>query len=528
MSEVAENIVQSENSESQISTGDQTPPESSLEGKDGKKPSSVAYYVKAFIGLAIMIFFQFIPAPAPITQIGMALLGYFIGLILLWSLVDMVWPTFIAICLFAFQAQQIYPGSYQLAGIYEAGMQSFGQWITLFVLGTLVICQALDETGTIRRITMWFLTRKYAKKNPWTFTFMLWLSGLVIALFLDVTVAQIFMIKIAHELFRELGFKKGDAWPRVIIIGITFTAILGFTMTPICHTLPILFTGISAAISGVPVNLLAYMLVGIPVGAVLWLIMYFWFRYVVKPDISQFKNVDFSIIDKKRPGKMDAREKGVVTISLIVLIAWIVPGFASFLAPQSAFTELVNALTSTFPLFAGIAAMGFIRIGGKPLLDIQEAFKKITWLPIILLAGIMMVSGAMGEDTTGIPAWIATYVVPLAEGYSPFIVIAILSVLCVFITNIANNVPVGIIFVSVGTPMALSMGMNPAIVAVTVSIAANLAYTIPPAYVPVGFAYADPYCNGGSVFRNGVVMAVASMVVSALLIYPLGVLFFGA
>ncbi|MDR2487118.1 MAG: anion permease [Clostridiales Family XIII bacterium] len=494
----------------------------------GAAPGNGAYYAKAFIGLAIMVFFQFIPAPAPITAVGMALLGYFIGLILLWSLVDMVWPTFIAICLFAFQAQEIYPGSYQMAGIYESGIQSFGNWITLFVLGTLVLCQALDETGTIRRITMWFLTRDFAKKSPWNFTFMLWLSGLVVALFLDVTVAQIFMIKIAHELFKELGFRKGDAWPRTVIIGITFTAILGFTMTPICHTLPILFTGISASITGQPVNLLTYMLVGIPVGFVIWIVMYFWFKLFVKPDVSQFERVDFAVIDAKRPGPMDAREKAVVTISVIVLLAWIIPGFLSFLAPSAGITATVNALTATFPLFAGIAAMGFIRIGGRPLLDIEHAFRSITWLPIILLAGIMMVAGAMGEATTGIPDWIAANVVPLSEGLSPFLVVAVIAISCIVLTNIANNVPVGIIFVSVGTPMAVNMGVNPAILAVTVSIAANLAYTIPPAYVPIGFAYADPYCNGGSVFRNGVVMALVSIVVSALLIYPLGALFFGA
>ncbi|MDR3332197.1 MAG: hypothetical protein LBT08_06175 [Synergistaceae bacterium] len=492
-----------------------------------KLPNTTSYYIKAAIGLAVMIFFQFITPPPPITQAGMALLGYFIGLIILWSLVDMVWPTFIAICLFAFQAKTIYPASYQMHGIYEAGIQSFGNWITLFVLGTLVLCHALNEVGTIRRITMWFLTRKYARKNPWTFTFMLLLSGLIVALFLDVTVAQIFMLNIAHELFKELGFKKGDAWPTIVVIGITFTAVIGFTMTPICHTLPILFLAINAGITGTPVNMLAYMLVGIPVGFVIWLIMYFWFRNFVKPDVSQFDNVDFNMIEKLRPGPMGKREKYVSIICLLVLIAWVLPGFASFLAPASAFTALMDELTATMPLYLGIAVLGLLHVDGRPLLDIEDAFKKISWLPIILLAGIMMVAGAMGEDTTGLPGWIAANVVPLAAGHSPFTVIAVIATLSILLTNVANNVPTGIIFVSVGTPMAMSMGLNPVVVAIAVCIGANLAYTIPPAYVPIGFAYADPYCNGGSVFRNGLVMTLVSVVVCAALIYPLGTLIFG-
>jgi sodium-dependent dicarboxylate transporter 2/3/5 len=500
-------------------------PDTALKG-EGKKKNMVSYYLWTFIGLALMIFFRFIPAPEPITQTGMAMLGFFIGMIVLWSVVDMVWPTFIGICIFAFDALDVYPQSMQMAGIYESGVQSFGNWITLFVLGTLILCYALNQVGTIRRITMWFITRKFAKKTPWTFTFMLWLSGLVIALFLDVTPAQIFMIMIAHDLFKELGFKKGDAWPRIVIVGITFTAIIGFTMTPICHTLPILFTGISAAISGEPVNLLAYMLVGIPVGAVIWLIMFAWFRFVVKPDVSQFKNVNFDILDKKRPGPMDKREKAVVIICVLIVLFWVIPGFVAFLAPDSKFNGLMNALSATFPLYLGIGVLGIIHIGGRPLLDIKEAFKNIEWLPIILLAGIMMVASAMGEDPTGIPAWISEKILPLTQGLSPFMLIGVIAVICVIITNIANNVPTGIILVSVGTPAAMSMGIDPAILAVAVCIGANLAYTIPPAYVPIGFAYADPYCNGGSVLRNGLFMVAASIVVCFLLIYPLGSIFF--
>jgi di/tricarboxylate transporter len=149
-------------------------------------------------------------------------------------------------------------------------------------------------------------------------------------------------------------------------------------------------------------------------------------------------------------------------------------------------------------------------------------------MPIILLAGIMMVASAMGEDSTGIPAWIMENVIPLVQGLSPFLFIGVICVIGTFLTNIANNVPVGIILVTVGTTAAMNMGLNPAILAVAVCISTNLAYTIPPAYVPIGFAYSDPWCKGSAVFKNGVAMMVFSMIVCFLLVYPLGALFFGA
>jgi sodium-dependent dicarboxylate transporter 2/3/5 len=81
-----------------------------------KKTRNAAYYIKSIIGLAIMLFFGQIPAPEPMTQLGMIVLGQFLGLIFLWTFVDMVWPTFAAIILFGFIAQQLYPNSFAMAG----------------------------------------------------------------------------------------------------------------------------------------------------------------------------------------------------------------------------------------------------------------------------------------------------------------------------------------------------------------------------------------------------------------------------
>ncbi len=486
-----------------------------------KKKIDGAYIVKSLIGIAIMLFFQFIPAPAPITQAGMAILGQFIGLIFLWSLVDMVWPTFFGMVLFGFQAMVIYPNSWQNAGIYEAGQQSFGNWVTIFVICCLLLCVALEEVGTVRRIVMWFVTRKFAKKSPWTFTFMLLLSALIISMFLDVTPAQFFMLGLAHELFQIFGFKKGDAWPRYMVVGITFTAILGFAMTPICHTLPILWMSIYSAIAGVPSNMLSYMLVGVPVGAVIWLIMLAWLRFVIKIDMSHFVNVNFDELEAKRPGPMEKKEKIVVTISLLVLACWLIPGILALVAPTSAVYGFMASMTDTSFILLGIVALAIIKIDGEPILNISRAFTKISWIAVILLAGIMMIASAMGEAPTGIPAFIATYIVPLANGLSPFALIAVISVLCILLTNIANNVPVGIILISAGVPMCMASGINPLYLAVAVSISANLAFTIPPAFIPVGVAYADPYCNGKTVFKNGLFMTVASCAVCALLIYPI-------
>lgn len=487
------------------------------------KKIDAAYIIKSLIGVAIMILFRFIPAPAPITPVGMSIIGQFIGMIFLWVFVDMMWPTFLGMVMFGLDAMVIYPNSWQQGGVHEAGMQSFGNWIALFVLATLLVVYALEKSGTLKRICMAFITSKYARKSPWSFTFMLIASGLVIALFLDVSPAQLFMLGIAHEMFKILGFQKGDRWPKYVVIMITFSAVLGFTMTPICHTLPILWMSIYSGIVGQPYSIVSYMAAGIPVGLIIWIIMMLWMKLVIKvdKDVPQLEKIDWAQIEAMKPGKMELREKLTILISVLLLACWIVPSVISLFAPQSGLYLAMAKLGDSSFLFLAVALMAIIKVDGEPLLDLHEAFSKINWLPVVLLAGIMMVASAMGEAPTGIPAWISANIVPLVAGMSPFAMVALISVLCVILTNVANNVPVGIIFVSAGVPMCLELGINPFPLALAVCVGANLAYTIPPAYVPVGVAYADPYCNGGTVFRNGCFMCLVSAIVCALLCYPI-------
>lgn len=488
-----------------------------------KKKIDAAYIIKSLIGVAIMILFRFIPAPDPITPVGMSVIGQFIGMIFLWVFVDMMWPTFLGMVMFGLDAMVIYPNSWQQAGIHEAGQQSFGNWITLFVLATLLVVYALEKSGTLKRICMAFITSKYARKSPWSFTFMLIAAGLVIALFLDVSPAQLFMLGIAHEMFKILGFQKGDRWPKYVVIMITFTAVIGFTMTPICHTLPILWMSIYSAIVGQPYSILSYMAAGMPVGLLVWIVMMLWMKFVIKvdKDVPQLEKIDWAQIEAMKPGKMELREKLTIAISVLLLACWLVPSLISLVAPASPIYAAMAKLGDSSFLFLAVALLAIIKVDGEPLLDLPEAFSKINWLPVVLLGGIMMVASAMGEAPTGIPAWISANIVPLVAGMSPFLMCAIIGVLCVFLTNFANNVPVGIIFVSAGVPMCLELGLNPFPLALTVCVAANLAYAIPPAYVPVGVAYADPYCNGGTVFKNGMFMCVISAIICAVLCYPI-------
>ncbi len=485
-------------------------------------------YILSAIGIGIMIFFGQLPAPEPITPAGMTVIGLFIGLVILWTLVDLIWPTFVALVLFGPIAKDIYPGSFQRAGIYEAGMQSFGSWIVLFVLGCLILTVALYKSGSINRIAYWFITRKTAKRGIWRFTYMFLLATLVIGCFTDALPVQIFMLGIAYEVFDDLGYKKGDMWPKVMVTGITFCAIISFVMTPISHPLPLLFIGIMEGIAGVKANLFLYMLVGVPIGLILFIALCIYFRSFVKLSDEEIAKFDVAKVEAKKPGPMDLREFATNLICALTLTAWVIPGVLSLIASGSDLAQLFGKVGLLNPLYIAIAALAIIYVGGRPLLSLREAFADVEWTPVVFLASVIMVAGCMGEPTTGIPQYMDANIAPMLNGLGPYALLVTIAVLCCLITNVANNVAVGIIFVVMSTPLALEAGLNPVLIGIAVALGANLAFTIPPSFVPIGVAYASPWGDGGVVFKHGVVMTAVTCIVLAIFLYPLGSLVFGA
>lgn len=488
------------------------------------KKKSTGYYIRSVIGILIMFLFGLIPAPAPLTQTGMAVLGQFIGLIFLWTTVDMVWPTFVAIVAFGFVAVDVYPNSFALASVYEAAEQSVGNWVTVIVIGLLLFCEVLAETGLIRRIALAFLTSKFARRGAWPFTFMFLLATFVIGLFVDCTAVQIFLFALATEVFQILGVETEDKIAKVISIGITLCVIFTCAATPICHTMPILFMGIYGAIAQTTVNWLAYTAVCVPITIILFVIMYVFFRFIVRPDMSKLENIDYSKLEALR-NPMTAKERFVAVVSVCLIIVWILPGVLSVTAPDAAITVFLNDITMLTPLLIVIVLFAIVRFDGEPVLDITKACGKMNWMVVWLLAGIMMIGTAMGEATTGISDWIMQVIAPMFSGISPMMVIVLLCIITTVLTNIANNIPVGIIMITIGVPLALQIGANPFVVAVAVSFCAIQGYTIPPAFVPVGTCYAYPYGGGKYMLRWGLLQTVITIVICALLMYPLASLF---
>lgn len=488
------------------------------------KKKDTKYWIVTIIGILIMVCFQFIPAPAPMTQCGMALIGCFLGYVVFVSFGEMMIPALVSMCVLAFHIFEIIPTSTASAGIVETGMQTFGSSIMVLIMMMFLATRAMEETGLMRRITLWFLSRKFAKKGPWFFTFMLFMAAMVIGLFMDTLLLTVLMLSCAHELFKALGFKEGDAWPAMAVTGIAYTTLIAFFMTPIGHTVPIFFFEVLEG-AGYSVNMIQYMLVAFPIGVIVFALMFLYFKFIVKPDVSKFKDFDYDYVETMRPGKMGLTEKLVAWINSGVVFFWILNPILNLFAPDLALSQLLASLTDNFWIVLGVALMAIIHVDGKPLLDLRKAFGEISWECLVMLGGLLFVALQMSNESTGIPAWLTSVLMPIFGDMPLFVTMALFAVLGVIITNVMNNVATGVMLIAAGIPLMVSLGVSPMYMLMAAGISAQCGFTTPAAQIVLAVPALDPYCSAPYLLKRGLVMTVICLVVCVSCIYPLCMVF---
>ncbi|MCB1865227.1 MAG: SLC13 family permease [Chromatiales bacterium] len=143
-------------------------------------------------------------------------------------------------------------------------------------------------------------------------------------------------------------------------------------------------------------------------------------------------------------------------------------------------------------------AMGMILAG---VLRIEEAYQAVSWKTVFLLASLIPLGLAV--ETTGTAKWIAEQVVSSIGGASPWVIQAAIAMLATFFTLVMSNVGATVLLVPLAVNIALQVGANPAVFALTVAIATSNSFLIPTHQVnalimgPAGYRVPDFMRAGG-------------------------------
>jgi len=167
---------------------------------------------------------------------------------------------------------------------------------------------------------------------------------------------------------------------------------------------------------------------------------------------------------------------------------------------------LFTDLRLSVALMTGALGMILTRV-----LSIDEAYQAVSWKTVFLLASLIPLGLAV--ESSGTAAWIAQQTLALVGGMPVWVIQASVAVLATFFTLVMSNVGATVLLVPLAVNIALGVGANPALFALTVAISTSNSFLIPTHQVnallmgPGGYRVAD-------FLRAGGIMTVLFLLVS--------------
>ena len=191
---------------------------------------SIEYWICAAIGFAFMLLFPMLPPLEPMTEVGMAVIGVFIGMVFMWSTVDGIWPELIGLIIIALHGYIEGTTGYAAVKTVFAGAFS-GETVLTIMFGMLFL-GCLEHTGVTKYIARFFLRPKAMEGRPYVLLFVFLMCSYALS-GLSAALGSMFLLwPVALEICEKFHYKKGDKFLYVIICGIYFASTIGQPMLP--------------------------------------------------------------------------------------------------------------------------------------------------------------------------------------------------------------------------------------------------------------------------------------------------------
>lgn len=466
-----------------------------LDGKDKK------YYIHSVIGLAIMFLFGFLPAFDPVTPLGMKFLGIFIGLLYLWSTVDMGWPIFAAfVALVFFDCMPI-------TQIYTAAFANSTMMLCLF---TMLVIMPISGTGVFDYVAIWLLKKPFLQGHPWRLTICLFTLVFVGCAFHLGGIAMMFMVfELTYKICDMSGMERSHPWSGAIIVGAVVSFVIGGGVLPF-NGLPLFMMGVFSAIQPFQWPFLQYIIFMIVMEVVI-MAFYCLFIKLLRVDMSKLKNIDVSGYVKELPPPTRF-QKQAAFILILFIISLVFVGIVSSLSVVNPLVNLCKRIGLVGVSWAFMCVLVIWRVQNKPAFTFNKMAASVPWDSVLIICIGMSFGPAIASEATGISAWLYQLTAPLLSGHSTVAFIMIISFLTLVLTNFLNNTVVIMLMISIIGAYVPTMNINIITLAGMMLVASQMAMFVPGASYYAGLAHGQSAHTGrknGFLWGGIIVLATA-------------------
>lgn len=409
------------------------------------------YYITSAIGIAIMLFFGKLAPLGVMSELGMQLLGIYLGAIFLWATTDLVWPSLLAIFLI---------GCTEYSSISDALSAGFGNSTVIFIWLMYMFAAIIHASGISNHIAKGICSVRFAKGKPWMITFLFIFAAYVVALTTNVSGGIVICWAIFSQYAKGIGCKKGEAWPVYTMTGMAIIAMAGSVGLP--YRAPANIFVSYAKELGFETNFIQYFVAMLLFTAIVTVLYLMVGKYVLKIDASKCEN-EYDYGDTET---LTGYQKAIVGIFLLLVVIFLLK---SMLPATSAVGAFLNKLGDCGAVLLLLIPMAIIHQKGtkKPFGNLIAATKDGVAWPVFYLMILNLPMGAIiNNPDLGIAASVKLLLDPVFGGSNGVFLFILCTVLIsVLITTFVGNVPAITICWAVTSVYASSLGVNLALLA---------------------------------------------------------------
>ncbi len=436
----------------------------------------------------ITLFFMFgfayaVPPLGSITPYGMKILGIFIGLLYGWTASNLIWPTFLGMIAL------VSTGAFTMKEFFT---QSFGNETVVFLLVIFVFTGLVDAVGLIKFIANWFVSRKCVNGRPWVFSTLVIFGAFVAGGFINMFAALIVFWGIIYIVSDMFGFKPYDQYPTLMIFGIGIASFVGGAVMPY-KLLPLAMLGaydkmLAAAGLSEGITFMQYVAYSLPISIGLTVLYILICRFVFRPDLKDLQKISTEFVNPEDL-QLSAKQKTVFLLLIIFIFLMLAPGFL----PKSwGITWFINQIGIAGCVMLLIIVTFWLKFDGQPLMDFKAmANLGVAWEPYVMFALILPFTTIFTSAETGISQSIVSALSPIFAGKPTVLFILLFLLIPTILTNIANNMVVGISFLPILLSVGINLGVNIHALFVTLVLAVNLAFVTPAASPGAAIVFAN-------------------------------------
>ena len=397
-----------------------------------EKNKNSMWVVHLAIMLLLMFGLRFVPAPAPITSYGMAVLGIFLGMVYGWCMPTPtnIYPALLG--LFALSTTEFWTAS-------DVLVSTFGNSTIALMIISMFFMPAVMDCGLGDFLFAKILGSRFCKGKPWRVVISLQVGMMALCFIVNPFLILILGFSVFEQLFKRAGYTKNELFPAFLCMGLMLNCSV-VTMKVPWSGMSLIPMGAIQRATGLVWPFPPYLMSVIPfiiICCIGWTLV---MRLFPGCDASKLANVDVTTLTPS-DGKMTKRQKAALITSLIFIGSCVLVAFLGK-ADGTVLQQYLNKVNIYGVNCIIVALLAVIPIDGEPLLSIPSAAKQFPWDVVILFASAVCVGGALVSAEGGLSAFLSAKMAPFLMNFGGVGFFIAVAVVMMVLTNLLNNAAV--------------------------------------------------------------------------------------